>query len=136
MTKFAIDDRLDDVDIHFGGRFDPRHLGSYLCPMEELAVTRGCYDNLLVEGAAHFCTAFASTELTRPAGTHPAISYVWLGRELFEGRRDGFAIAVEHCGHVSKHARQRLGRRSYKSDIGFFKDRETDLAGVMARLVG
>ncbi len=38
MTKFAIDDRLDDVDIHLGGRFDPRHLGSYLCPMEELAV--------------------------------------------------------------------------------------------------
>ncbi len=38
MTKFAIDDRLDDVDIHLGGRFDPRHLGSYLCPMEELSV--------------------------------------------------------------------------------------------------
>lgn len=38
MTKFAIDDRLDQVDIHLGGRFDPRHLGSYLCPMEELAV--------------------------------------------------------------------------------------------------
>ncbi|SDG98405.1 hypothetical protein SAMN04487974_1159 [Pelagibacterium luteolum] len=38
MTKFAIDDRLYDVDIHLGGRFDPRHLGSYLCPMEEPAV--------------------------------------------------------------------------------------------------
>jgi hypothetical protein len=38
MAKFAIDDRLDDVDIHLGGRFDSRHLGSYLCPMEELAV--------------------------------------------------------------------------------------------------
>ncbi|MBO6727954.1 MAG: hypothetical protein JJ911_20015 [Rhizobiaceae bacterium] len=38
MTKFAIDDRRDDVDIHPGGRFEPRHLGSYLCPMEELAV--------------------------------------------------------------------------------------------------
>jgi hypothetical protein len=36
MPKFAIDDRLEDVDIHLGGRFDPRHLGSYLCPMEEL----------------------------------------------------------------------------------------------------
>lgn len=33
MTKFAIDDRLDDVDIHLGGRFDPRYLGNYLCPM-------------------------------------------------------------------------------------------------------
>ena len=40
MTTFAIDDRLDDVGIHLGGRFDPRHLGSYLCPMEELAVGR------------------------------------------------------------------------------------------------
>ena len=29
MTKFAIDDRLDDVDIHLGGRFDPRHLSRY-----------------------------------------------------------------------------------------------------------
>ncbi len=38
IPKFAIDDRLDDVDIHLGGRFDPRHLGGYLCPMEELAV--------------------------------------------------------------------------------------------------
>jgi hypothetical protein len=38
MTKFAIDDRLDDVDIHLGGRFDPRHLGSYLCQMEEPAI--------------------------------------------------------------------------------------------------
>jgi hypothetical protein len=41
MTKFAIDDRLDNVDIHLGGRFDPRHLGSYLCPMEELRVELG-----------------------------------------------------------------------------------------------
>ena len=38
MTTFALDDRLDDVNIHLGGRFDPRHLGSYLCPMEELSV--------------------------------------------------------------------------------------------------
>ena len=38
MTKFAIDDRLDDVDIHLGGRFDPRHLSRYLRPMEEPAV--------------------------------------------------------------------------------------------------
>jgi hypothetical protein len=28
MTKFAIDDRLADVNIHLSGRFDPRHLGT------------------------------------------------------------------------------------------------------------
>ena len=38
MTKFVIDNRPDDVDIHLGRRFYPRHLGSYLCPVEELAV--------------------------------------------------------------------------------------------------
>ncbi len=38
MTKFAINDRLDDFDVDLGGWFDPRHLGSYLCPIEELAI--------------------------------------------------------------------------------------------------
>lgn len=41
IAKFAINDRLDDVDVHLRGRFDPRHLGGYLCPMNELAVLDG-----------------------------------------------------------------------------------------------
>ncbi len=60
----------------------------------------------------------------------------WLSNGLFEGRRDGFAIGVEHCGHVSNYARQRVGSRSFKSEVCLFKDCETDLARVMARLVG